>query len=658
MLQIGDRIGNVITDDSDMPTTIAGCSHYGGYDGAFASAKANARAEIKKRTYAQNDYMVIGSGVLSGVTDKGEEFGDAPNIGPYSTWTKPTATDLGNSGTKMIPPNKTNGWYNSSAGASYSAVPSFDGKADSAGASPSNVFVHTPVVNNTIITVEPFINQKVTQESGITYLQLDKKFTITIPDDGTHIGAKGYGTRNYNSYQAVPGSITNWGKIKDVKVPFDAYLLPSKTLIKAGTWISDYGLATAQNTYTFLVPVWSEEAKGKIETRVVAENILVYANGSKVISGFIQEGDANTDSSKYIAQQEIPVEVVGKIYDLRISGTNDPGWPGISGKEGNYVTSPEFPFGQSGQNSMKQYKFAPKLGYVVEFDFKTKGVKTDNVDVSIQPEGFYFIGKNGGTAQEVDLYFKTITNQYVKIAAGTNNSNIIVNLSNPFMRVDKNEIIDSTRIMKQQIGVLYTYVENVLIGMLPDLNIPEKLRLCYNNFLEYKNITGLYGKSEAEISNDANGGLSYSTGKYDKVNNGRDTVIASVGHWYAGYRLPSSTIAVPKGTTANQILRNPDVIKKNGYILVKFDIVGKSGDDDYLRYTGPESITEPGSYDKNPDGTDKKWQDPETGNPDTVSPNQQVKLPNEETGIIPDGITILFETDLKANNDYEVIGTH
>ena len=649
------RDGGIVFEEGRMDKS--SFSAYGeGKGDAIGQAKAVIRQRIKNASKVKNDTLVIKSSVLWGITDNwGQEFKGTPYIYP-SHLVSPSSEMKSGSGVKMIPSNKANGTYSSHASASYPMVPGFDGQGTySKGAGAPHVFVWTPVVNRTTITPEAFINQKITQESGITYLQLDKKFTITIPDGGTHIGAKGYGTRNYNSYQAVPGTITNWGKIKDVKVPFDAYLLPSNTLIKAGTWISDYGLATAQNTYTFLVPVWSEEAKANIETRVVAENIQSYPNGSSCAAGLLQDG-ANLSYTRYVAEKKIPVEVVGKIYDLRISSTNDPGWPGIKGKEGTYITSPEFPFGQAKQNAMQQYKFAPKLGYVVEFDFKTKGIKTDNVDVDVQPEGFYFIGKNGGTAQEVDLYFKTVTNQYVKIATGTNNSDIIVNLSNKFMRVAASELVDSSRIMKQQIGVLYTYAENVLIGKLPNLNIPEKLRLCYNNFAEYAN--KLYGKPEAAISNDANGGLLYSTGKYDKVNNGRDTVIASVGHWYAAYRLPSSTIAVPKGVTANQIMRNPDIVKKNGYILVKFDIIGKNGDDDYLRYTGPESIMEPGNYDKNPDGTDKQWQDPTTGNPDPTSPNQPVNLPNDKKGIIPDGITILFETDFKANNDYEVIGTH
>ena len=646
------RSGGVFIDESYLPESVSGADH-DSRDGAYAAAQSAADAAVKKATFAVNDTMIMKDGGLFGITPVGEEFGPTP-YDQYSSLSSPSVEYLGGSGTKMIPENKTNGWYTSSASASYAMVPSFDGKSDSAGATPPNVFVHTPVVNKSTVTPDSFINQKVVQEGGLTYLQLDKGFTITIPDDGTHIGVQGYGTRTYNSYQAVPKKVTNWGKIKDVKVPFDAYLKQGTEmiLIKANTWLSDYSnINTTVNSFKFLVPVWSEEAKGTIETRVVAENIVSYSNAS---TGLLQEG-ANLDSTKYIAEKKIPVEVVGKIYDLRISSTNDPGWPGIKGEEGPYVTSPEFPFGQKNQNAMPQYQYAPKLGYLVEFDFKTKGVKTDNVNVSIQPEGFYFISKNGGNAEKVDLYFKTVSNQYVKIEPGPNNSDIIVNLSNEFMKVAKSEIIDSTRIMKQQVGVLYTYAQEVLIGKLPSLNIPEKLRLCYNNFAEYvSNGSGpkLYGKPEAAIANDATGGLSYSTGKYDKVNNGRDTVIASVGHWYAAYRLPSSTVAVKPGTTAKQIMTNPNVIKKNGYILVKFDIVGKNGDEDYLRYTGPESIMEPGTFED-----DRKWQDP-SGNPDPTNPNQPVQLPNNKPGTIPDGTVILFETDWRANNDSEVIGTH
>ena len=97
-------------------------------------------------------------------------------------------------------------------------------------------------------------------------------------------------------------------------------------------------------------------------------------------------------------------------------------------------------------------------------------------------------------------------------------------------------------------------------------------------------------------------------------------------------------------------------------ILVKFDIVGKNGTEEYLRYTGPEAINEAtgdntGEYAKTPTGEPKQWQQT-NGNPMPTNPNQPIKLPNGKDAIVPDGTVLIFETDLKANNDYEVIGTH
>lgn len=535
----------------------------------------------------------------------------------------------------------------------------------------NDVFVHTPVINTSYTIIEPFINQRTVQDNSKKYLMLDKSFIIDFSNEKMNEDdselynpflQKGYNNPyiTYGNKTLQNRKETSWGKIKDVKLPFDAYLHEGNTmrLIKAGTWLSEIGkdgkerkVDVTKLQYMFTIPVWAQEGDGVIETRVIAEN------ATENLYGAAQE-NANLDFNNYVATKNINVEVIGKIYDLRISSTNDPGWQIIKGKNGNYISAEEFAFGQAGQNGVQAYKYAPKLGYTVEFDFKTKGIKTDNVDVSVEPEGFYFVGKNGGTAQEVDLYYQTTGAKYVKIEKGATNSPIIVNLSNPFMKVIKSELLDSQRIMKNTIGVIYTYAENVNIGMLPELSLPGKLRLTYNNFAEY--INKLYGKSENAIIVDAANRLSYSTAGFEKVKTGKDVVIASVGHWYAAYRLPSSTIAVPVGTTPQQIVSNPGIIKRDGYILVKFDIVGNSGNTDYLRYTGPESLAEgeAGTYIKDQNGNEQKWQDPVTGNPDPEDPTKPAILPNGNPARIPDGATIIFETELKASNDYETEGTH
>lgn len=554
---------------------------------------------------------------------------------------EPDIVKTSNGTTKMIPSTKANGNYPTSGMVYYVGIP-FAMDVNS-------VFVHTPVVNNASITyIEPFINQKINIDNTRKYLQLDKSFTITIPNDGQHRNTKGYMARLYNSYQAVTKLITNWGKIKDVQLSFDAYLHEgnSRTMIKAGTWLSSLGKATTEGKYTFTIPVWAQEGNGTIKTRVVAEN------GS--INSPSQEG-ANLDPNNYIATKDINVEIVGKIYDLRISSTNDPGWQNIKGQNGNYITAKEFAFGQLGQNAVNGYKYAPKLGYTIAFDFKTKGIKSNNVNVSIQPEGFYFVSKSGGKAERVDLYYNTTKQKYIKISTGDKtNIPVITNLTSPFMKVSKQELIDSTRIMNNKLGAGYNYSSNVNIGYFPRLSMPENLRLCYNNLTEYVG-NGLYKKNEAAIISDATNGFAYNT-RWSVLKdsaNGKDVVLGAVGHWYAGYKLPASTVAVPQGKTSSDIINNPNLIKKDGYILVKFNIRTNYDKWEYLEYKGPESLNE-GKAELTPEWPGKIVPPGVT----PLEPTTPTKLPNGKNADLPVGIVGIFETDYRSSNDYETEGTH
>lgn len=554
---------------------------------------------------------------------------------------KPDIVKTSNGTTKMIPSTKANGNYPTNGAVNYSGIP-FVMEVNS-------VFVHTPVVNNASITyIEPFINQKINIDNTRKYLQLDKSFTITIPNEGQHRNSKGYMARLYNSYQAVTKLITNWGKIKDVQLSFDVYLHEgnSRTMIKAGTWLSSLGKATTEGKYTFTIPVWAQEGNGTIKTRVVAEN------GS--INSPSQEG-ANLDPNNYIATKDINVEIVGKIYDLRISSTNDPGWQNIKGQNGNYITAKEFAFGQLGQNAVNGYKYAPKLGYTIAFDFKTKGIKSNNVNVSIQPEGFYFVSKSGGKAERVDLYYNTTKQKYIKISTGDKtNIPVITNLTSPFMKVSKQELIDSARIMNNKLGAGYNYSSNVNIGYFPRLSMPENLRLCYNNLTEYVG-NGLYKKNEAAIISDATNGFAYNTrwSVLKDAANGKDVVLGAVGHWYAGYKLPASTVAVPQGKTSSDIINNPNIIKKDGYILVKFNIRTSYDKWEYLEYKGPESLNE-GKAELTPEWPGKVVTPGDT----PLEPTTPTKLPNGKNADIPVGIVGIFETDYRSSNDYETEGTH
>ena len=198
------------------------------------------------------------------------------------------------------------------------------------------------------------------------------------------------------------------------------------------------------------------------------------------------------------------------------------------------------------------------------------------------------------------------------------------------MKVAAQEFIDSTRIYNNK----YNYALGVNIGTFAKMNLPHNLRLCYNNFAEYINI--LYGKGSTEKTISSNAGS-------------RDTVIGSVGHWYAGYRLPASTRAVIKDTNINDAIKN-NLFLKDGYIVVKFNIKTKyqnlTGNYDYLRYMGPEAMNEAG------DNTGELIVDWTKGGTQTIT------LPNGNKATVPVGSVAIFDADLRSSNDAEVGGTH
>lgn len=609
---------------SDVETQDLG--HYANYSDAMSALNGNDGGAVKGRIMAAVNASV-------GYTGSVNYAYYGLNVTTTShNGVKPVVAKASGSATNMIPSTHANGLYVGSGSVSYAGGHSF-------GTKPNDVIVHTPVVNNAYISwISQFINQKINKDPNRTYLMLDEEFTITIPNNGTHNNFQGYGTRTYNTNQGVPGAATTWGKIKDVKLPFDAYLHYKKNgvtyryFIKANTWLSESGassvISLTGNTYTYTIPVWVTEKTYDIETRVIAENATNYA---------LTEDFLNSNIMNYVATRKIPVEIIGKIYDLRISSSNDPEWQNkvYSWKnQRDYITADEFPFGQAGQNKTTQYKYAPKLGYTFVFDFKTKGRKSNNIDVSIQPEGFYFVSRDGKTTQEVDLYYNTTKKQNIKIELGDSNTNLSVRLNDAFLRVAAQEFTDTNRIYQTEYGKVYNYSLGVTVGTFAKMNMPHQLRLCYNNFAEYVNALYGLGSTENSISQDAGT---------------RDNVIGSVGHWYAGYRLPASTKAVSKGMNINDAIKNKSFLT-DGYIVVKFDLKTKFqntiGNYDYLQYMGPEAMNEGG------DGLGYP-------NPDwTKEQDQTIVLPNGNTAKVPVGSVAIYEAGLRSSNDSEVAGTH
>ena len=499
----------------------------GSYD--YAKFEAVSAANVR------NDKLIIDGQVITN-SDWKENLTETPNKIIPSIMDDTILYKNGYTIDKTIP----NGTYESDGTVTYKKIKNINGKSNNTiiqRVKPNSVVVHTPVVNNTILDNSASIlsNQKIgalaKNVNGVIAkaLVLDEEFTIKISNSGMHIDEKGYGNRVYNMSQGV--NKNSYAKLKQIKFPFDVYIVNglNKELIPANTW---YTLALKDDTYKFILSRNAKEgaydASGNeyyIETRVVAENAI---DDKKV--EMAQLG-ANTNSKNYVATSKIFVEVIGRLYDLTITKTNDPNW-----KIENELDVEQQPIGQAGQNNPK-YKYALKLGYTVSLELKTKGKKSNGIVMSPR---YFFIDKETGEIQEVDLYYHTITKKYVKLEHDTSISNVV--------------------------------------------------------FSDY------------------------------------------IGAWNGEYKLPASTLAVAKGAKLPSMPTDSDeIFLKNGYILVQFDVKTKYNDWEYLGYGKPNQNTQ--------------WQ--------KENATQIIKLPNEkEVTVSGIGNFVLYETNYRANNDYEIGGTH
>jgi len=600
----------------------------------------------------------------------------------------PHAPNVSGTQTILIPSDYANGYYAPSGVVNYELT-SHDSTIN-------RVYVHSPVVNNAYLTMDTFDNQKIAQEN-IEYTQLDGSFTITIPDYGTHKDYPGYNSRAYNSKQGVNSANTTWGTIRDFKIPFDVYVFDKdyennkkKYFLKANTWLSEdsnisyndvakilYSNSSSDKqgyvSFKVTVPVWVKEGlytwdsnKGSrvgdsIYVRVAAENVLnssgarkaLLTEDSRIVIEEVQGKSYNSGTlfngegtDKYVAIKKIPIEVIGKIYDLRINATNDDGWTDVYSASHNkdYIDAAELVFGQKGQNKASSYSYAPKLGYTFSYTFKTKGRKSNNVDAKIDANGgFFFVPKNAGQSTEVEkvtlFYKKSGTNVYIPVL---DNSQIQVNLNANYMEIPQEEKTNSALIYPLEYGnkdmfdtaLPYNYntpvmLKNTLInGNIYKYNLPHNLRFTYDNFAEYLSQNGDASIKQIAIKytgtvngvDVSNNGVEYQykgnviQGKYginntkasiiDNVKNmseamktygfnkgdsrgvetGEQYILGSVGHWHVGFRLPTSTIAI-NSKDVDDILKtlgNGSIADKANDIVLRAQQQGKVKTNGYI----------------------------------------------------------------------------
>lgn len=268
----------------------------------------------------------------------------------------------------------------------------------------NEVVVHTPVVCKGGVTDDIAHNQQVIPTSYCSLI-LGRNFAVGISTSGDHKEQPGYGTGDYEKYT----------ELLQVRFPFEIY--DGETLLESGSWID-----LPKEQKHFYLPVSTHEGNYRIRFRTIAKNA-----GAKKGSMERSEYLANFSMENYGAYDEMTVTVVGRMYDLAITGIVDyPRWRSVfyeeSGKKKPFAywigeknlegqtLSTRAAAGRTpilqGSHPYNPNAGAPGLGYRVKLQLKTVGDMRDETSAVVFFPVYYYISRDGGERREVRLYRK------------------------------------------------------------------------------------------------------------------------------------------------------------------------------------------------------------------------------------------------------------
>lgn len=542
-----------------------------------ATIEAAANAAVSPTV--SNDTLTIGGKTILG-----------PNTPPESTPHEPAmiGRDVLYVKNIRIPAATRNGSYTSSGTLTYKLT-----KAVHSTAAPTKtvsipsinaVKVHTPVYAGMTVSDDAAHNQMVNPSASASAIILSRPFTLNLSNAGQHLNIPGYGNRDYTAYI----------KDRQIYLPFDAYLGTNRdgTYLRGNAWYSltNLGIGLSENTVTLYTPTWVQEGSYNIQMRALALNDT--SGGSNT------ETNANLNIAHTVASVSKPVEVSGRVYDLKVTDVQDYAWelffrkvkgkPEATGKAfytGNSTINGTvdskrtytFPI-MPGKNDVKGYdKLAVKLGYPFRFELTTIGGYEDAHDyVRIMP-AFYFVDKNGKNRQEVDLYYSTPKTPMIRVGDTVKDTlQNSMKLNFLYRGIPAEEFSKTAEAMYQLRGGINGFTLDSWKTAFPKISQNGVLTYAYNKILMSEPIRSYIGPLE-DIP----------------ANIGNNLSLASVQKWYGEFALPPDCLAVPKGTDLSKqrnLTPNSPVFLKNGHIIVNFKDIAVIRNDDFenpvLQYTG------------------------------------------------------------------------
>lgn len=363
-----------------------------------------------------------------------------------------------------------------------------------------------------------------------------------------------------------------------------------------------------------------------IKSIVIAEN----SPSSQYLDGITDDSHKNEPDDIYVLKRESGVYVAGKMYELEVRATDDPGWKDFVGKAAQKLNT--LPVGEKGDNAASAYKYGIKLGYRAYFDLKTLGVATK--DVTITPK-IYYIKPDGTVVTDFDMYYKTSSTTYKQI------------MDNGVIK-DANDIkINMT--MNTTYGDKYNSAFSA--EKLNTLNALKNIGKAVN-YASLDNIGGLKKISLDSETTATNALMTMYNGSYittpDFTNSRR---------WYGEVYVPASTVVAEKDSTIEGIARGLKTYTK-GYLLVTFDTIQTTTreGEQYLKYS---TANNPSGVENRPYILINEKAGKGKTVPITLPNGKQINIAGLGTDFYETSAPIIiYDVSLRANNDYEASGTH
>ncbi len=519
-----------------------------------AAARSAVSVRVRNDTFTFNNHTL-----MSGAETTGN--GSAPSPIPTAPM---TADNILYSPGNLVPMSKMNKASQASTGTIYYIQVSGVGEKSYPIYGINPITVHTPVVIYPDVSDDQAHNQKTKPAAGRSAVILDRPFTIEMPNAGQHAEYIGYGSRDYLKYV---GS-------KQVKFPFDVYNGTKTQFYPKNTWIK---VEKSQETFAFFLPVWVDEGFYDVEFRTIAHNAP---------AGASQQTNANLDLTHHIAYDTVAVDVVGRVYDFRVTDIADYNWESVfrAAKGSSRPTGAAYWVGLGGidgepRGNTAKYtlpirpgshpvyeNIAVKTGYHFKFDLKTKGNMFGRQDeIRITPS-FYFISAEDGARTPADLYYHKSGKSYVRVGSPGDQATRYVILNERLRNVPVEELTDTA---------LYKYDHEYTFDQIAHLGRPQFVSHYVN--IATKRRTAVGSLSLLRLPEGVRTLIGPKTSIPAGVNPSRAN--AAVQKWYGEYSLPADLFAVKAGTNVAEYGRThrgltgrSPIFLKNGYIVVNFNI--------------------------------------------------------------------------------------